>query len=136
MGIIALALFVYLDRSELVVDWWVITLAATAMAVGTYIGGRRVIATLGMRLVKLQRVHGFVAQASAASVIEIASRLGIPLSTTHVITSTIIGQGATRRLSAVSWGLAREIVVGWAVTFPLVALLAWSFSTLFGFAFQ
>jgi PiT family inorganic phosphate transporter len=136
MGIIALALFVYLDRSELIVDWWVITLAATAMAVGTYIGGRRVIVTLGMRLVKLQRVHGFVAEAAAAAVIEFASRLGIPLSTTHVITSTIIGQGATRRLSAVSWGLASEIVMGWAVTFPLVGLLAWLCSSLFGFAFQ
>ncbi len=136
MGIIALALFVHLDRSELIVDWWVITLAATAMAVGTYIGGRRVIATLGMRLVKMQPVHGFVAQAAAAAVIEVASRSGIPLSTTHVITSTIIGQGATRRLSAVSWGLAREIVVGWVVTFPIVGLLAWLFSTLFGFAFQ
>ena len=136
MGIIALALLVHLDRSELVVDWWVIVLAATAMGVGTYLGGRRVITTLGMRLVKLQPVNGFVAEASGAAVIEIASRLGIPLSTTHVITSTIIGQGATRRLAAVSWGLAREIVVGWVVTFPIVGLLAWLFSSLFGFAFQ
>ena len=79
---------------------------------------------------------GFVAQAAAAAVIEFASRLGIPLSTTHVITSTIIGQGATRRLSAVSWGLAGEIVMGWAVTFPLVGLLAWLCSSFFGFAFQ
>ncbi len=136
MGVIALALFVYLDRSVLVIDWWVIVLAATAMAVGTYLGGRRVITTLGMRLVKLQPVNGFVAEASAAAVIEIASRSGRPLSTTHVITSTIIGQGATRRLSAVAWGVARGIVVGWIFTFPICGLLAWLLSTLFKLAFK
>jgi PiT family inorganic phosphate transporter len=136
MGVIALALFVYLDRSKLVIDWWVIVLAATAMGLGTYLGGRRVIRTLGMNLVKMQPVNGFVAEASAAAVIEIATRSGTPLSTTHVITSTIVGQGATKRLSAVAWGVARGIVVGWVVTFPICGLLAWLLSTSFGLAFK
>ncbi|MBI4282312.1 MAG: inorganic phosphate transporter [Chloroflexi bacterium] len=126
MGVIALALFVYQGRSQLTIDWWVILLAGVSMAIGTYLGGRRVIKTLGMRLVRMQPVNGFCAETSAAAVIETASRFGLPLSTTHVITSTIIGQGATRRFSAVSWGLARRIVGGWIVTFPLCGVLAWT----------
>ena len=130
MGVIALALFVYHGRSELVVDQWVIFVAASAMAVGTYFGGRRVIRMLGMRLVKMQPVNGFAAESSAAAVIEAASRFGIPISTTHAITATIMGQGATRRVSAVSWGLARRIVWGWFFTFPLCGLLGWAITHL------
>jgi PiT family inorganic phosphate transporter len=93
------------------------------MALGTYAGGWNVVRTLGVRIVRMRPVHGFAAESSAASVIEAASRLGFPLSTTHVITSTILGQGATLRLSAVRWGVARGIVVAWIVTFPFCALL-------------
>lgn len=132
MGIIALALFAYQGRSQLIIDWWVIVLAATAMAVGTYLGGRRVIKTLGTGLVKMQPVNGFVAESAAATVIEIATRSGTPLSTTHVITSTIMGQGATLRFSAVRWGVFRRITLGWVFTFPICGLLGWALSKALG----
>ena len=130
MGIMALALFVYYGRTELIVDSWVIFVAASAMAAGTYFGGRRVIRTMGMQLVKMKPVNGFAAESAAAAVIELASRGGIPVSTTHVITSSIMGQGSTQRLSAVSWGVARRIVIGWVFTFPLCGFLGWSISRL------
>ena len=93
------------------------------MAFGTYLGGRKVIRTLGVRIVTMRPAHGFAAESAAAAVIEVASRTGVPVSTTHVITSSILGMGSTRRLSAVRWGVAREIVYAWALTFPVVSLL-------------
>ena len=93
------------------------------MAMGTYLGGHRVIRTLGVRIVKMRPVHGFAAESAAASVIEAASRFGIPISTTHVITSSILGMGSTQRLSAVRWGVAKSIVYAWVLTFPACALL-------------
>ena len=127
MGIITLSLAVFYDWEgrgiEFEVPLWVIFVSGTVMAIGTYMGGRRVIRTLGVRIVTMRPPHGFAAEGAAASVIEFASRTGIPVSTTHVITSSILGMGSTRRLSAVRWGVARGIVYAWVLTFPVVATL-------------
>ncbi len=127
MGIITLSLAVFYDWEgagiPFEVPLWVIVLSGAVMAAGTYLGGRRVIQTLGVRIVTMRPPHGFAAEGSAASVIELASRTGTPVSTTHVITSSILGMGSTRRLSAVRWGVAQEIVYAWVLTFPVVVLL-------------
>ena len=127
MGIITLSLAVFYDWEAkgipFEVPLWVIALSGLVMGIGTYLGGRRVIHTLGVRIVTMRPPHGFAAESSAASVIEFASRTGVPVSTTHVITSSILGMGSTKRLSAVRWGVAREIVYAWVLTFPVVALL-------------
>ncbi len=125
MGIITMALVSYYKLPDFNVPLWVMVLCATAMALGTAIGGWRIIKTLGVRLVQLQPIHGFAAEASAATVIEVASRIGLPLSTTHIISSTILGVGATKRASAVRWGIARNIVMAWILTLPMCAILAW-----------
>jgi PiT family inorganic phosphate transporter len=101
----------------------VILICAIAMGVGTAVGGWRIIHTLGSRVTRLEPVHGFAAEAGAATVIEIASRAGIPLSTTHTISTAIMGVGATRRLSAVRWGVAGEIISAWILTFPICGAL-------------
>ena len=93
------------------------------MGLGTYFGGSKVIRTLGVRIIRMRPVHGFAAESAAATVIELATRTGIPVSTTHVITSSILGMGSTQRLSAVRWGVARGIVYAWVFTFPFCALL-------------
>lgn len=125
MGIIALALGTYYgwSKAEFHIPFWVIVLSASVIAAGTYAGGRRMIHTLGVRIVKMEPFNGFAAESAAAGVIESASRLGFPLSTTHVISSSIMGQGAIQRLSAVRWGVVRGIVLAWVLTFPLCALL-------------
>jgi PiT family inorganic phosphate transporter len=104
MGIITMALVSYYHLADFHVPLWVITLCATAMAFGTAAGGWRIIKTLGVKLVQLRPIHGFAAETAAATVIEVASRIGLPLSTTHVISSTIMGVGASKRFSAVRWG--------------------------------
>jgi PiT family inorganic phosphate transporter len=108
------------------VPFWVILLCALTMGVGTAIGGWRIVKTMGLRLTKLDPVHGFAAETAAASTIELASRLGIPLSTTHTINTAIMGVGATRRLSAVRWGVGRQIVLAWVLTFPVCGIVAWA----------
>ena len=123
MGIITLALFTHGSISVLDVPLWVIILSGAVMAAGTYFGGYRVIRTLGARIVSMRPVHGAAAEGAAAGVITVASRLGVPISTTHVITSAILGMGSTRRLSAVRWGVARGIVYAWILTFPVCAVL-------------
>ena len=132
MGIITLALVVSkassLDTIE--VPLWVILLSASVMAMGTYFGGSRVIRTLGVRIITMRPVHGFAAESAAAAVIEFATRSGIPVSTTHVITSTILGMGSTRRLSAVRWGVAKGIVYAWVLTFPICGALGYLFARL------
>lgn len=125
MGIITMALVSYYKLPEFHIPLWVIFLCATAMALGTAVGGWRIIKTLGVRLVHLRPIHGFAAETSAATVIEIASRIGLPLSTTHVISSTIMGVGASKRLSAVKWGIGGNILLAWILTLPVCALLAW-----------
>ena len=123
MGIIALALFVSGRLDTFTIPLWVIFLSGSVMALGTYLGGWRVIHTLGGRMVRMQPVNGFAAESAAASIIEAASRIGVPLSTTQAITACILGQGATTRLSAVRWGVAQSIVMGWVVTLPICGLL-------------
>ncbi|MBI4298295.1 MAG: inorganic phosphate transporter [Chloroflexi bacterium] len=130
MGVVALALFVGGAIDTFHIPLWVKLLSALVMALGTYAGGWRVVRTLGVRIVKMQPIHGFAAESAAAFVIEAATRLGFPLSTTHVISSTIMGQGGTRRLSAVRWGVVRGVVMGWIVTFPFCILLGAAFEKL------
>jgi PiT family inorganic phosphate transporter len=112
------------------VPLWVILLCAGTMGIGTAIGGWRIVKTMGLRLTKLDPVHGFAAETAAASTIELASRLGIPLSTTHTINTAIMGVGSTRRLSAVRWGVGFRIVTAWILTFPACGFLAWGVATL------
>ena len=125
MGIITMALVSYYKLPDFNVPLWVMILCAVAMSLGTAVGGWRIIKTLGVRLVHLQPIHGFAAEASAGTVIEIASRIGLPLSTTHIISSTILGVGSTKRASAVRWGIARNIVMAWILTLPACVILAW-----------
>ena len=125
MGIITMALVSYYKLPEFHIPLWVIAVCATAMAFGTAFGGWRIIKTLGTRIVNLKPIHGFAAETTAATVIEIASRIGLPLSTTHVISSTIMGVGASKRFSAVKWGVGGHIVLAWIITLPVCAILAW-----------
>jgi len=131
MGIITLSLFsagapLTLDASGVPnIPLWVIIVAATAMAAGTAAGGWRIIHTMGQRLVHLEPIHGFAAETTAATIIETASRLGFPLSTTHVISSCILGVGAARRLSAVRWGVAFNIIRAWFFTIPVCMGIAY-----------
>lgn len=110
---------------EFRVDLWVILLCAATMGIGTAVGGWRIMKTMGLRLTKLEPVHGFAAETAAAGAIELASRLGIPLSTTHTINTSIMGVGSSRRLSAVRWGVGGDIVTAWILTFPVCGLIAW-----------
>lgn len=132
MGIITMALISYdvslgkLPPAGFHVPFWVIILCATAMALGTAVGGWKIIKTLGVRLFNLRPIHGFAAQTAAATIIEIASRIGLPLSTTHVISSSIMGVGASKRLSAVKWGIGGNIILAWLLTLPACAFLAWA----------
>jgi PiT family inorganic phosphate transporter len=129
MGVMAMALAIYYHPGEAAsnfhVPLWVILLAASTMSVSTAFGGYRIIRTLGMRLTHLEPVHGFAAETAAAMTITVSSRFGIPLSTTHTIGSAIMGVGATRRLSAVRWGVAQDIVMAWILTFPICFGLGW-----------
>jgi len=112
------------------IPWWVIIVSALAISSGMAIGGWRVIRTLGLRVTTLRPVQGFAAQASAGIVIEIASQRGIPVSTTHCISASIMGVGATRRLSAVRWGVAGNMVTAWILTFPICGGLGYLFAWL------
>ncbi len=125
MGVITLALVSggYLQTLE--VPFWVILSCGLAMGLGTAVGGWRVIKTLGHQMLKLQPVHGFAAETSATAVILGASVLGLPVSTTHVISTSIMGVGATKRLTAVRWGVAGKIVIAWIFTLPMCFAIAW-----------
>jgi PiT family inorganic phosphate transporter len=125
MGVMAMALAIYYPDRGFAVPLWVILLAATTMGLSTGLGGWRIIKTLGMRLTHLQPVHGFAAETAAALTITTSAHLGIPLSTTHTIGTAIMGVGATRRLSAVRWGIAYKIVAAWVLTFPVCFGLGW-----------
>lgn len=135
IGLIAMALMVYHGSGEFHIPFWAVAVSAASISFGTLIGGWRVIKTLGLRVTTLRPVHGFAAEASAATVIEVASHLGIPVSTTHCISTAIMGVGATRRLSAVRWGIARNIVLTWILTFPACALLGWIIASILKIAF-
>ena len=140
MGIVTMALVAYygkhpLDtpswvnltawqtRGELVVPLWVIIACAAAMAMGTAAGGWRIVKTMGSRIIRLKPIHGFAAETAGALVILIASYLKAPVSTTHVISSAIMGVGASKRVSAVRWGVAGNILVAWVLTLPVAATL-------------
>jgi len=124
MGIITAALLSTGIISTFEVPVEVVLACATAMALGTSLGGWRIIKTMGSRIIKLEPVHGFAAEASAAMVIIAASIMGRPVSTTHVISASIMGVGATKRMSAVRWNVAKNIVNAWLLTAPLSALVA------------
>ena len=104
---------------------WVKVICSLTMAAGTAAGGWRIIRTMGHRMVRLQPIHGFAAETAAATVIQVASHWGIPLSTTHVISASIMGVGATRRLSAVKWGVVGRMVWAWVLTLPVTALIGY-----------
>jgi PiT family inorganic phosphate transporter len=124
MAIITLALFSTGHIAEFAVPTWVALAAALAIALGTWAGGWRIIRTMGTRIIRMEPVHGFAAQTVAASVIQLATAWGLPVSTTQVVSGSVIGAGATRRFSAVRWGVARRIVWAWIFTIPASATLA------------
>jgi len=145
MGIITLALFTgtqagifeglpgwasFLETPEFTVHRWVMITCALTMAAGTAAGGWRIIRTMGHKMVKLQTIHGFAAETTAALVIHGASTLGIPISTTHVITTSIMGVGSSKRFSAVKWGLVERIVWAWVLTLPITGLLGYGIEKL------
>ena len=125
MGIIALALVAsgHLDADFSRPPTWVIVSAALAMAAGTYAGGWRIIRTLGTRIAKIDPPQGFAAQTACASILWTTAHFGFPVSTTHVISGSVMGAGATRGLHAVRWGVAGNIVTAWIFTIPMAALV-------------
>ena len=152
IGVMTMALVIYTGQANLWdnIPWWVIIVSAVAISSGTAVGGWRVIRTVGVKVTALEPIHGFAANVSAATVIEVASNFGIvasrfgipvsptfgiPVSTTHCVSSAIMGVGATKRLSAVRWGVARRIVAAWILTFPVCGglgyLIAWLSRPLF-----
>lgn len=133
IGVITMALVIYYndvgiwDRLSLLNPdtWWVIVVSAAAISIGTALGGRRVVKTIGMRMTNLRPVQGFTTHLAAATVIETASHFGIPVSTTHCVSASVMGVGSTRRFSAVRWGIAGNIVAAWILTFPICGLLGY-----------
>jgi PiT family inorganic phosphate transporter len=136
MGIITLALFSAGAIPSIDVPVWVIVVSATALSLGTAVGGWRIMRTMGHRVVELEPVHGFAAETTAATVLIGTAQLGMPVSTTHVISSAIMGVGSARGPKGVRWGVARRILLAWVITIPaaaLVAALTWLPLHWFGF---
>ena len=136
MGIIALTIALNEagtagNVGELTIAPWIVLSAGLVMGIGTMIGGWRVVRTLGMRMTHLEPVQGFAAETGAATVITVAARLGIPVSTTHAIGSAIMGVGATKRFSAVRWGVAGQVVAAWILTWPSCAVLGFGLQKIF-----
>ncbi len=143
MGIITLALFTgttsgaFKDLPEWAsflrvtefkgIPFWVIITCALTMAAGTAAGGWRIIRTMGHKMVKMQPVHGFAAETTAATILYVTASLGVPVSTTHVISTSIMGVGASKRLSAVKWGVVERIVWAWVLTLPVTGLIGYTF---------
>jgi len=140
MGILTLALFTataagtfetapsflsFLHTPSFEVHTWIILLCAVTMGAGTASGGWRIIKTMGHKMVRLQPVHGFAAETTASMIIQFCSHLGIPISTTHVISTSIMGVGATKRFSAVKWGIVGKIVWAWVLTLPVTGILGY-----------
>ena len=124
MGIITLALFLFHKIPAVEVPFWVKVSCALAMGMGTASGGWKIIKTMGHRIFRLEPIHGFAAETGASMVIGVASIMGAPVSTTHTISCTILGVGSSKRLSAVRWGVAGDMVVAWILTIPASALMA------------
>jgi len=135
MGVFSLALFLGGVFPTFQIPLWVVFLCGAVMAIGTGLGGWRIIRTMGQRITRLEPVNGFAAETAASSAILLASRFGIPLSTTHTIGTAIMGVGATRRLSAVNWTISRQIVLTWIITFPACLILGFAFTWLFKLVF-
>ena len=134
-GVVALTLVASGHRApgDLSIPWWAIASSAVVLALGTYAGGWRIIRTLGSRIIDLTPPQGFAAEATAATVLYVATATGAPISTTHAISSAIVGVGATRSAKSVRWGVARSIVIAWVLTFPgagLAAVVAYELLTL------
>ncbi len=124
MGVIALALFSEGRIDTFYIPTWVKVASGVAIAAGTYSGGWRIMRTLGQRIYQIEPPGGFAAQATAGAVIYASTKYGYPLSTTHVMSGAVLGTGATKRLSAVRWGVAGNIVIAWLLTMPASALVA------------
>lgn len=124
MGIITLTLVAGGYQSHFAVPAWVIIISASAIALGTFSGGWRIIRTMGQRIIKLQPINGFAAEISAAAILLLASFNGLPVSTTHVVSGAVMGVGSTRNPSAVRWGVAGNIAVAWVLTIPCAAIMA------------
>jgi len=135
MGVFSLALFLGGVFPTFQIPLWVVLLCGAVMAIGTGIGGWRIVRTMGVNITRLEPVNGFAAETAASTAILIASRFGVPLSTTHTIGTAIMGVGATRRLSAVNWGVSRQIVMTWVLTFPACLILGYIFTWLFKLIF-
>ena len=131
MGIIAGLLYAEgLLGADFYVPFWVVLSCQAAMAVGTLIGGWRIVRTMGSRITRLRPVQGFCAETAGAATLYLATSLGVPVSTTHTITGAIVGVGAARRVSAVRWGIAGSIIVAWVITLPAAALIGAAFYAL------
>jgi PiT family inorganic phosphate transporter len=124
MGIITLALLSAGQIPTAEVPSWVIAACAVAMGLGTAVGGWKIVKTLGMRILTLEPVHGFAAETGAATVLLVTAHVGLPVSTTHTITSSVMGVGVVKRFSAVRWGVTKRIVYAWIFTLPGAALMA------------
>ncbi len=125
MGVIAVLLYAHAgQQGEFVVPGWVVISCQVAMALGTLLGGWRIVHTMGSRITRLTPLQGFCAETGGAATLFLATGLGVPVSTTHTITGAIVGVGAARRVSAVRWNIARDIVVAWVVTLPMAALIS------------
>lgn len=131
MGVFALALYLGGITSEFTIPFWVVILCATVMGIGTSVGGWRIIKTMGMKLAALEPQHGFAAETAAAIAIETASRFGIPLSTTHTISTSIMGVGSAQKMRMVRWDVAGSIVSAWLLTFPVCGALAFICTKIF-----
>jgi PiT family inorganic phosphate transporter len=127
MGVIAFALWKHGTLSHFYIPTWVKVAAGLTIAAGTYVGGWRIIRTLGQRIYKMAPEHGFAAQLSAGTTLWLGTHYGFPISTTHVVTGSVMGAGATRRFSAVRWGIAGSIVSAWLLTLPAAGLVAAAF---------
>jgi inorganic phosphate transporter, PiT family len=130
MGIITMALVSGGAIKTLDVPTWVVLICALAMGFGTLFGGWKIIKTLGHKMLKLEPIHGFAAETSSTAIIIAASHFGLPVSTTHVVSTAILGVGATKRLSAVRWGIAGKIVTAWVLTLPACIGMAWGIQKL------
>jgi PiT family inorganic phosphate transporter len=124
MGVIALALYTHGNINDFYIPTWVKIAAGLTIAAGTYVGGWRIIRTLGQRIYKMSPEHGFAAQIAAGSTLYIGTHFGFPISTTQVVTGSVMGAGAVRRFSAIRWGVAGNIVSAWLLTLPMAGLVA------------
>jgi PiT family inorganic phosphate transporter len=134
MGIITLALYIFHEIPDFSVPIWVRIACAIAMFLGTATGGWRIVKTMGHKIFKLEPIHGFSAETSASLVILIASHLGAPISTTHTISSSVMGVGASKRLSAVRWGVAGSMIWAWVLTIPASGIVAALFFKIFEYS--